>query len=615
MDTQAPNGADTQTRTVIRFAGDSGDGIQLSGTRLTMSVALGGHGLSTLPDFPAEIRAPTGTTYGVSAFQLHVGNEEVRTSGDDPNVLVAMNPAALATNLSALTRGGLLIIDSGTFSEKSIRRAGLKSNPLEDGSLEDYRLVAPDISRHVLDTVKPFELGQKTSLRCRNMWVLGLLQWLLGRDTAETEKWIRGNFKDASLSKANIAALKAGHAFGETAEIPEIDLGAAGGKSIGEAGEYRTVTGAQAMAFGIAAAAELSGLDAVFCAYPITPASSLLHHLAGMHRNDIITFQAEDEMAAACAAIGASYGGELGITSSAGPGISLKAESLGFAVMAEIPLLVINVQRAGPSTGMPTKTEQADLLQAMHGRHGEAPLAVLAPRSPVDCFDTAIEAARIAIRHMTPVMILSDALVTNASEPWHIPRMNSLAPFPAKFRTDPEGFEPYKRNPETLARDWVKPGTPGLEHRIGGLEKSDGVGNISYDPENHQKMNETRIAKVANIVHDIPAAEPEGPDSGPLCVVGWGSSYGAISEATESARKEGFEVAHLHLRHLHPLPSGLADVLSRFDQVLVPENNAGQLVRIIRDVCLVPAEGFSRMRGHPFRVDELVDAIRERAIT
>lgn len=613
LDTHPEASAHAKSRAVIRFAGDSGDGIQLSGTRLTLAAALGGSGVSTLPDFPAEIRAPTGTTYGVSAFQLQVGGGDVRTPGDAPDVLVAMNPAALVTNLPDLADGGVLVADAGTFVPKNLRRAGYEASPLEDGSLAGYRLVAPDISRHTIEAVKPFGLGQKDSLRCRNMWALGLMQWLLDRDTAGTEAWIEGRFGDTPTARANIAALRAGHAFGETAEMPGLAFRTETPAAVRAGGEYRTVTGAQAAAFGIAAAAELAGIDAVFCAYPITPASSLLHHLAAMERPNVLTFQAEDEIAAACAAIGASYGGALGITSSAGPGISLKAEALGLAVAAELPLVVINAQRAGPSTGMPTKTEQADLLQALYGRHGEAPLVVLAPRSPGDCFDTLLEAARTAIRHMTPVMVLSDAFTANASEPWRIPAMQELAPFPARFRADPEGFEPFRRDPDTLVRDWVRPGTPGLEHRIGGLEKAEGSGHISYDPENHRRMTEARIAKVARVAGGFPPAEPEGPEAGPLCVVGWGSTYGAIAEAAEACRRDGVEVAHLHLRHLHPLPRGLAEALGRYGRVLVPEMNAGQLARILRDACLVPAEGLARLTGKPFRVDELAAAFRERA--
>ena len=598
----------------MRFAGDSGDGIQLSGMRLTMAAALGGHGVSTLPDFPAEIRAPAGTTYGVSAFQLRVGKGEVLTPGDAPDVLVAFNPASLKTNLGDLDRGGLLVVDSGTFTARSLKKAGYDENPLETDSLKGFRTLAPDISRHTLDAVKELDLGKKGSLRCRNMWAVGLTLWLLDRDTAEAENWIRNRFGQSPVGEANLAALKAGHAYGETTEIPSLDfLRTRVSTYEWPTGDYRTITGAEALAFGLAAAADRTGLDVVFCAYPITPASTLLHYLASMRRRNIITFQAEDEIAAACAAIGASYGGALGVTSSSGPGISLKAEAMGLAITVELPLVVVNSQRAGPSTGMPTKTEQADLLQAMYGRHGEAPLVVLAPRSPGDCYATAIEAANIAVRHMTPVMILSDAFLASTSEPWRIPDPALPEDEVVRFRTNPEGFEPYMRDPETLARPWVKPGTPGLEHRIGGLEKSAGSGGISYDPVNHQLMTDTRIAKVARVAETLPPAVADGPDDASLCVVTWGSTFGMACEAIALCRADGAEVAHVHLRHLHPLPANLGDVLARYEKILVPEVNAGQLVRVVRDRFVIDAESLPKVTGKPFRVDELVNAIGARA--
>ena len=601
---------------VVRFAGDSGDGIQLSGMRLTMAAALGGKGVSTLPDFPAEIRAPAGTTYGVSAFQLRVGEGEVLTPGDTPDVLVAFNPASLKTNLSDLDRNGLLVVDSGTFTARSLKKAGYDDNPLEADTLNGVRTLAPDISRHTIDAVKEFELGQKGSLRCRNMWAVGLTLWLLDRDTSEAEHWIRNRFGDTPVGNANLAALKAGHAYGETTEVPGLDLLQTRETPHDWApGEYRTITGAEALAFGLAAAAERTGLDIVFCAYPITPASTLLHQLSAMRRRNVLTFQAEDEIGAACAAIGASYGGALGVTSSSGPGISLKAEALGLAVAVELPLVVVNSQRAGPSTGMPTKTEQADLLQALYGRHGEAPLVVLAPRSPSDCYTTAIEAAGIAVRHMTPVMILSDAFIASTSEPWRLPEPVIPGAEAAEFRTDPEHYEPFARDPDTLARAWVKPGTPGLEHRIGGLEKSAGSGGISYDPDNHQVMNDARIAKVARVACALPPAAADGPEDASLCVVTWGSTFGVAREALAHCRATGTVAAHIHLRHLHPLPANLGDLLASYWKVLVPEVNSGQLVRVLRDRFLVDAESLPKVTGKPFRVDELVGAIESRAKT
>lgn len=581
-----------------------------------MAAALGGKGVSTLPDFPAEIRAPAGTTYGVSAFQLRVGEGEVLTPGDTPDVLVAFNPASLKTNISDLDRNGLLVVDSGTFTARSLKKAGYDDNPLEAEPLNGVRTLTPDITRHTIDAVKEFDLGQKGSLRCRNMWAVGLTLWLLDRDTSEAEHWIRNRFGDTPVGNANLAALKAGHAYGETTELPGLDLLQTRETPHDWApGEYRTITGAEALAFGLAAAAERTGLDIVFCAYPITPASTLLHQLSAMRRRNVVTFQAEDEIGAACAAIGASYGGALGVTSSSGPGISLKAEALGLAVAVELPLVVVNSQRAGPSTGMPTKTEQADLLQALYGRHGEAPLVVLAPRSPSDCYTTAIEAAGIAVRHMTPVMILSDAFIASTSEPWRLPEPVIPGSEAVEFRTDPEHFEPFARDPDTLARAWVKPGTPGLEHRIGGLEKSAGSGGISYDPDNHQVMNDARIAKVARVACALPPAAAEGPEDASLCVVTWGSTFGVAREALAHCRAAGTVAAHIHLRHLHPLPPNLGDLLASYRKVLVPEVNSGQLVRVLRDRFLVDAESLPKVTGKPFRVDELVGAIESRAET
>ena len=605
---------ETLADVVIRFAGDSGDGMQLTGSQFTDATALHGNDLATFPDFPAEIRAPAGAPFGVSAFQIHFGSDEITTPGDDLDVLVAMNPAALRTNLRDLRPGGLLIVDTGAFGARNLRKAGYGAkNPLDDGAAAAFRRIEVDVTRHVQDAVAGFGLTHKQSVRCKNMWVLGLLMWLYGRDRAPTLESIAAKFADRpAIRDANAAALDAGHAFGEITELP----GETGPYDVpprrGAApGLYRNVNGAEAMAFGLLAAGRLAGLPITFASYPITPASNLLHTLAAHKEFDVTTFQAEDEIAAACAAIGASWAGGLGVTSSSGPGVALKTEAITYAAMVELPLVVINTQRAGPSTGMPTKAEQSDLHQAVFGRAADTPLPVLAAASPAECFDVAVEAARIATRYMTPVIVLSDAYLANASEPWRIPDLADYEPFPPAFRTDPEGFHPYLRDPATLARPWVRPGTPGLEHRVGGIEKSHDSGNISYDPDNHQRMTDVRTAKIDGIAAGIPDQELEAGAAGArLAVVGWGSTRGAIHQAVRRAREDGLDAAHVHVRRLWPLPANLGALLRSFGSILVPEMNKGQLLRLLRSEYLVEAEGLSKVAGRPFRTGEIEAAIR-----
>ena len=596
---------------VVRFAGDSGDGIQLTGNRFAAVTAIAGNDLATFPDFPAEIRAPVGTTYGVSAFQINFGAREIKTSGDSPDVLVALNPAALKVELGKLKHGGIVIVDTGSFNERNLRKAGYATNPLTDGSLAGYRTIEVDVSRLTLEAVKPLAVSQHDGLRCKNMWTLGLVYWMFDRDRAVTADWLRKRFAaEPSIAAANIAALDAGHAFGETAELNGDLIGYSVEPASLTPGLYRTITGGQALAYGLVVGAHLANLKLLFASYPITPASPLLHALAGLRSLGVSTFQAEDEIAAACVAIGASYAGALGVTSSSGPGLALKSEAIGLAVAVELPLVVVNTQRAGPSTGMPTKTEQSDLMQAMYGRHGESPIAVLAARSPSDCFDVAIEAVRLASKYMTPVIVLSDGYIANAAQPWHVPSVAGLSPFPVRFRTDPEGFQPYARDPVTLARPWAVPGTPGLEHRIGGLEKDALTGAISYDPTNHQLMTETRAAKLDRIAEDIPLQTVEcGGETSRLAVVGWGSTYGPINRAVSSLVQRGFDVSHIHLRHLCPLPRNLGDLLRGFARVLVPEMNSGQLVDLLRARYLVPAEGLNKISGQPFKIEEIETAI------
>ncbi|MBI4419292.1 MAG: 2-oxoacid:acceptor oxidoreductase subunit alpha [Gemmatimonadetes bacterium] len=597
---------------VIRFAGDSGDGMQVTGAQFTLETALAGNDLATFPDYPAEIRAPAGTTFGVSAFQIQFSSSDIATPGDELDVLVAMNPAALTVNLKDLRVGGLIVADTGSFNERNLAKAGFREDPLQDGSLAQYRMLKLDVTKLTLDAVKEFGLGTKDAHRCRNMWALGLMLWMYGRDRQSTIGQIREKFaKKPDIARANVAALNAGHAFGETAELGDIVPYVVPRAPL-KPGQYRTVSGTEATAWGLIAGMRAAGLDRlVFGSYPITPASAILHTLANLKAYGVVTFQAEDEISAICSAIGASYAGALGVTSSSGPGMALKTEALGLAIGAELPLVVIDSQRAGPSTGMPTKPEQSDLFQAVHGRNADSPLPVIAAATPGDCFDVAIEAVRLATRYMTPVILLSDAYLAHAAEPWLIPDPDALPSFPVTFRSEREGFHPFVRDPQTLARAWAIPGTPGLEHRVGGLERAYESGHISYDPENHQKMTEVRAAKVAGITNDIPLQKVAlGGPRGRLGVVGWGSTFGAINQAVQQARAEGLDVSQIHLRYLNPFPRNLGDLLRGYQQVLVPELNNGQLVQLLRAAYLIPAEGLNKVAGKPFKVSEIARGIR-----
>ncbi|HEY0960384.1 MAG TPA: 2-oxoacid:acceptor oxidoreductase subunit alpha [Novosphingobium sp.] len=598
---------------VVRFAGDSGDGMQLTGGQFTLSTALAGNDLATFPDFPAEIRAPQGTLFGVSAFQINFGSTDITTAGDQPDVLIAMNPAALKTNAPALKVGGLIIADTGEFNKRNLEKAKYEVSPLEDGSLAKWDVLAFDISALTLESVKPFGLGNKEALRCKNMWTLGLALWMFDRDRQPIVDWLNDKFrKNPILAEANIAALNAGHAYGETAEIAgplrKISLEPAESAP----GLYRTITGAEAISYGLVAGAQLAELPMFFGGYPITPASAILHNLVKMKEFGVTTFQAEDEIAAICAAIGASYAGQLGVTSSSGPGIALKGEAMGLAIMTELPLVIVNSQRGGPSTGLPTKTEQSDLYQAVYGRNGDAPIPVIAACSPADAFDCAIEACRIAVRYMTPVILLTDGYIANAAEPWKVPDPKSYASFPVTFLEEKNGdgvVLPFKRD-EKGARPWIKPGTPGLMHRIGGIEKGIDTGNIDYSPAVHQTQTDARKAKVDGIAADIPAQDVcLGNSSGKLAVVGWGSTFGPIHQAVRRARAKGIDVSHIHVRHVWPLPGNLGDLLKGFDNVLVPEMNTGQFKTVLRDQFLVDAKPLAKTSGQPFTIAEIEAAI------
>jgi len=609
-----PSPRETLDSVVIRFAGDSGDGMQLTGSQFTTATADAGNDLATFPDFPAEIRAPAGTTYGVSGYQIHFAAHNVQTPGDAPDVLVAMNPAALKVNAPVLKPGGLLVVNTGAFSPNNLKKAGYETNPLEDDSLDMFRVLALDITKMTLAAVKDVGLGSKEANRCKNMWTLGLMYWLFGREREQTIAWLQKKFaKRPKLAEANIAALNAGHIYGENAELPHginaYEIPAAHLTP----GEYRNINGNEATAWGLVAGARLAGLEMVYGSYPITPASNLLHHLARLKHFGVTTFQAEDEIAAVAAAVGASFGGAIGVTGTSGPGVALKSETIGLAIAAELPLVIVDVQRGGPSTGLPTKTEQSDLLQAVWGRNGDAPLAVLAAATPGDCFYMAIEAVRIAVKYMTPVILLTDGYVANSSEPWPLPDLSTLTPFPVKHHEDPEGFHPFLRDDKTLARVWAVPGTPGLEHRIGGLEKDRNTGHISYDPRNHHLMTLTRQKKIEGISNDLEAAKvDQGDPEGDLLIVGWGSTYGAISQAVRVLRERGHRVSHLHLRHIWPLPEGLHRILHSFKSVLVPELNNGQLVKLLRAEMDVDAESLTRVTGQPFRIGGLIEAVSER---
>ncbi len=594
---------------VVRLAGDSGDGIQLMGSQFAVSTALSGADFATFPDYPAEIRAPAGTTFGVSAYQINLGGAPITTAGDAPDVLVAFNPAALKVSLPLLRRGALIIINNDGFTARNLVKAGYASDPREDGSLADYRVIDADIGRLNLEAVSEFGLSKSEGGRSKNFWTLGMLLWMFGRELEPIESWIRRRLTDdPALMNANIKALHSGHAFGETAELaanaPHFELPVAAMPP----GEYRSVTGAEALALGIAAAGELADRGVLFCSYPITPASPLLHRLVRLGELGIGTFQAEDEIASVCAAIGASYGGMIGVTSSSGPGIALKTEAMGLAVNAELPLVIVNWQRGGPSTGLPTKTEQSDLYQAVYGRNADTPLPVLAAATVGECFDMAIEAVRIALRHMTPVLLLVDGYLSNAAEPWRIPDVASLERIasnaPPGAHDDPQR-RAFVRDETTLGRPWITPGMPGLMHRIGGLEKDIETGHISYDPANHQAMTDLRAAKVRSVARFIPPQTVEyGPDNGPLALVGWGSTYGPVFQA---ARATG--VSMLHLRYLNPLPANLGELLARFDRLLVPEMNNGQLATLLRDKLEVRPESFTKVSGQPFLISELTQRI------
>ncbi len=611
-DMSSQEGANQLADVVVRFAGDSGDGMQLTGSNFTEATALYGNDLATFPDFPAEIRAPAGATFGVSAFQIYFGSDEVSTAGDQVDVLIAMNPAALITNLKDLVPGGLVVVDVDAFTDKNMTRAGYKSSPIEDGSLDAYRVLPIEISKQVLEAVKPYGLSHKFAVRCKNMWTLGLVMWLFDRDRTVTIENLEKKFANKpDIAQANIAALNSGHAYGETAELPTGVEVYSVPKAQVAPGLYRNTTGSDALAYGLIAGGQLANLPITFASYPITPASSLLHTLSQNKEFNVVTFQAEDEIAAVCAAIGASFAGSLGITSSSGPGISLKGEAISLASATELPLVIVNTQRGGPSTGLPTKTEQSDLNQAMFGRHGDTMLPVISSSTSVDCFDVAIEACRLAVQFMTPVILLSDGYMANASEPWLVPDINDYEPFPVTFEENPDGFTPANRDAETLARVWAKPGTPGLEHRIGGIEKSFETGDISYEPENHQKMTDVRKDKIDGIARYIPEQEvATGETSGKLAVVGWGSTYGAIHQAVKRCRQEKMDVSHIHIRYLNPFPANLGELLAGYDKVLIPEMNTGQLVNVIRSKFLIDAQPLNKISGQPFKISEVENAIK-----
>ncbi|WP_167100107.1 2-oxoacid:acceptor oxidoreductase subunit alpha [Mycobacterium sp. DL592] len=590
-------------KVVIRFAGDSGDGMQLTGDRFTTEAALFGNDLATQPNYPAEIRAPQGTLPGVSSFQIQIADYDILTAGDRPDVLVAMNPAALKANLADLPRGGLVIANSDEFTKRNLAKVGYESNPLESDELSEFVVHAIPMTTLTLGAVEEIGASKKDGQRAKNMFALGLLSWMYGRPIETSETFIREKFaRKPDVAEANVLALKAGWNYGETTEAFGTTYEVAPAKLA--PGEYRQISGNTALAYGVIAAGQLADIQVILGSYPITPASDILHELSKHKNFNILTFQAEDEIAGIGAAIGASYGGALGVTSTSGPGVSLKSEAIGLAVMTELPLLVIDVQRGGPSTGLPTKTEQSDLLQAMFGRNGESPVAVLAARSPSDCFEVAIEAARIALTYRTPVLLLSDGAIANGSEPWRIPDVGDFAPIDANFAKAGEDFAPYNRDPETLARQFAIPGTPGLEHRIGGLESANGSGNISYEPANHDLMVRLRQAKIDGI--DVPDLEVDDPTGdAELLLLGWGSSFGPIGEACRRARRRGIKVAHAQLRHLNPFPANLGEVLARYPKVVVPEMNLGQLALLLRGKYLVDIQSVTKVQGMAFLADEV----------
>jgi 2-oxoglutarate ferredoxin oxidoreductase subunit alpha len=603
-----------QDDVTIRFVGDSGDGMQLTGTQFTDTTAKVGNDLATFPDFPSEIRAPAGTRAGVSGFQIHFSSHDIYTPGDAPSVLVAMNPAALITNYKDLKPGGIILVNTGAFTERDLQRAELDANPLEDGTLTGFRVIQEDINQRTVEALEGTSLGKKDVLRCKNFYTLGMMYWLYSRPIEPTLEWLEKKFaKKPELVEANSKALKAGYNHGELLrlfqgryEVPKLDDA--------PKGTYRNIMGNEALAIGLVAGAHLADLKPFLGSYPITPATDILQYMSLMKNYDVITCQMEDEIAGICTAIGASFAGRLGITTTSGPGLALKTEALGLAVITELPLVVVNVQRAGPSTGLPTKVEQADLLQSIFGRNGEAPIPVVACSCPADAFDCAVEACRIAVEFMTPVILLSDNYIANGTEPWKLPEMDELPRFPVTFVTDPEGFTPYNRD-EKLVRGWAKPGTPGLQHRIGGLEKDSKTGAVSHDPDNHQVMVELRAQKIENVRATIPTPEVNGPESGDLLVLAWGSTYGANRAAVERMQKEGKKVSHLHLRHVWPFPYGLEEIFSKFKRIVVPELNMGQLARVLTsEYRQFNFETHYQVKGKPFqafRLKEHFDKILE----
>jgi 2-oxoglutarate ferredoxin oxidoreductase subunit alpha len=603
---------------VIRFAGDSGDGMQLTGDRFTDVSAAFGNDLATQPNYPAEIRAPAGTIAGVSSFQVHISDHEILTPGDMPGVLVAMNPAALKANIRELSPGGTLIVNADTFEEKNLAKAGYQANPLEDGSLAAYKVIQVPMTSMTLEATKELGVKPRDAERSKNFFALGLVSWMYTRPVEPTIEWVESKYASREMVKAaNLAAFKAGYNFGETAELFDHPYEVAPARLA--PGHYRNISGNLALAYGLLAASQCAQLPMMYASYPITPASDILHELSRHKNFGVRTLQAEDEIAAIGVAIGAAFAGHLGVTATSGPGVDLKSEAMGLAVSLELPLLVVDVQRGGPSTGLPTKTEQADLLLAMYGRHGEAPLPIVAARSPSHCFDAAFEAVRIALKYRTPVILLTDGYLANGAEPWLLPDLDALPDISVPFATAPnhEGedgemtFWPYVRDPDTLARPWAIPGTPGLQHRIGGIEKEDGSGNVNYDPENHEHMVRIRAAKVAGIADDIPEVEVDDPDGAQLLVLGWGSTWGVAQQAVRQARDRGMSVAHAHLVHVNPFPRNLGDVLARYERILVPEMNLGQLSRLVRAEFLVDARNLSKVQGLPFRAAEVENAIEE----
>jgi 2-oxoglutarate ferredoxin oxidoreductase subunit alpha len=610
-ETQPTPRVETVPDVVVRFAGDSGDGIQVTGNQFTSTTAFLGNDVSTFPDFPAEIRAPAGSLPGVSGFQIHFASHDIHTPGDEPDALVAMNPAALKVNLPDLPLNGLLIVNSDNFAEKNLKLAGYDTNPLDDGSLDGYRTIRiplTSLTRKALDNV---ELSRKLVDRCKNFFALGIMYYLYHRPTEPTERWLDKYFgKQPDVVAANKLALKAGIAYCEASEIFHTTYKVEPATFFGP-GRYRNISGNVALSIGLVAASRQAGLEIFLAGYPITPASDILHQMSGYKRFGVTTFQAEDEICAVCSAIGASYAGKIGVTVTSGPGMALKTEALGLAVATEVPLVVFDIQRGGPSTGLPTKTEQADLLQALYGRNSEAPIPVIAAQTPGDCFWIAIEAVRLATKYMTPVIALSDGYLANGAEPWPIPTVQDLPDLSVRFRTDPADFHPYERDPATMARAWVRPGTPGLEHRIGGLEKQNVTGNVNYEGANHELMVQLREQRVRNIENDIPDVAVDGPDSGRVLVIGWGSTHGAIQSAVRRVRSAGHQVSHVHLRHLNPMPRNFGPLLTRFEKLLVPELNLGQLASVLRSRFLVETVSLTKVQGKPFKSTEVSAAIEK----